>query len=161
VEERGLLEPHERLAIQPQPGADSERELRDVLRVQLQARLPCTEGLEQHVLRAAPAIGAPVLLVVQALVAEVERGVRVGRLLGKEHGAERGADVEAVAALLERCGRPLQQLLDVAVRRCEHEELVTAEPEACACRHRRAEARGESHQQIVPGSMAEQRTTPS
>ena len=93
----------------PSLAARSRLSVGDAADVHPQVRLALLERLQQHGVRPAAGDQHLVLLRVEALVGDPERLVGAGRLVGQDRAAERGRDVEAVAALRERPGRPVEE----------------------------------------------------
>ena len=106
----------------------------------------------------AVALAAPrVLLRVEALVRDLERDVRLGRLVGEHHGTERALDPEALTVLGECLARPVDQLLGLILAdRRDEAELVAAEA-ICGTvpSGNGSQLRAKTGQEGVSGGMAE------
>ena len=92
VQQGRLAQVREPGRIEPEAPADGDREIGDLVGLRLEARLARVERLEQGVLGTSAAGRPPALLVVEPLVAEVQRGARVDGLLGDEDRPERRSD---------------------------------------------------------------------
>jgi hypothetical protein len=99
----------ERVAREAEPGSDRHREVRHGLHVVAEGRfLLGKRPQEQHV--GGLALIVPRLPGVEPLVREAEGIARSGRLLGEQHGAVLGGDLESLAFLVERSHCPLPDL---------------------------------------------------
>ena len=113
----------------PSSAASSRLRRRNAADVHAQVRLALLERLQEHGVRPAAGHQHLVLLGVEALVGDPERLLGVRRLLGQDRAAERRRDVEALALLGQRIGRPV---------RGTARSPSSAPERACRTRRRRA-----------------------
>ena len=128
------------------------RQLADIAQGVEHALAPFLERAHQHVAHLAAGRGtAAGLLRVHALIGELERVSGVGGLERQVHGARRAADLEALAALVERdLGGGDDGVGPTGRRIDQRAELVTSDPVGAAVRPDRVgEALPEAREQRV------------